>query len=246
MRFGYSIVVPVYNEGENIHEFCRRAVTELPSGFELLVCYDFPEDTTLRAIDELPDASRPVGLRLVENRLGPGVRNAIVSGFEAAQAPIVIVMMADLSDDFSKVEEMLERAGSGATVVAASRYIRGGKQVGGPLLKSTLSRVAGVTLHLLSGLPTHDPTNSFKAYRREFLKSTEIESTVGFCLAMELTLKAHFSGLRVEEIPATWWDRNKGTSRFRLWAWMPHYMYWYFWGIGARVMHPPASRAAAR
>ena len=74
--------------------------------------------------------------------------------------------------------------------------MKGGRQVGGPWLKGLLSRMAGLTLHWLSGLPTHDPTNSFKAYRRDFLQRTTIESTAGFCLGLELTVKAHFNGGR--------------------------------------------------
>ena len=140
-------------------------------------------------------------------------------------------MMADLSDDFPRVEEMVRRAEKGADVVCASRYMRGGKQIGGPWFKKLLSRSAGVSLYWLAGLPTHDPTNSFKAYRTEFLKRTPIESTAGFCLGMELTVKAHFAGSRVEEVPAVWYDRTGGESRFRLWKWLPLYLTWYAWAV---------------
>jgi hypothetical protein len=126
---------------------------------------------------------------------------------------------------------MVRRADNGAAVVCASRYMRGGSQIGGPRLKGWLSRAAGLSLHRLAGIPVHDPTNSFKAYRRDFLKQTPIESTAGFSLGMELTLKAHFAGLRVEEVPARWRDRSAGQSRFRLWAWAPLYLRWYFWAI---------------
>jgi hypothetical protein len=84
------------------------------------------------------------------------------------------------------------------------------------------------------GLPTRDPTNSFKAYRRDFLERTPIESAAGFSLGLELTVKAHFAGERVEEIPATWRDRTAGESRFRLMAWLPLYLRWYFWALRKR------------
>jgi dolichol-phosphate mannosyltransferase len=128
----------------------------------------------------------------------------------------------------------VSRVEAGADVVCASRYMPGGRQIGGPPLKSFLSRAAGVTLHALAGLPTHDPTNSFKAYSREFLRRTRIESQAGFALALELTAKAHFGGGRVEEVPATWRDRAQGTSRFRLLSWLPHYLRWYFWALRQR------------
>ena len=230
----YALVVPVYNEGENIAAFCR-ALKQAPPGYELLICHDRPDDDTLAALDRLPEADRPSSIRPIRHTLGPGVRYAIEAGMREARAPVVVVSMADVSDDVSKIGEMVARAEAGADVVCASRYMPGGRQVGGPRVKAFLSRLAGVTLHRLSGLPTHDPTNSFKAYRREFLNRTAIESREGFALSLELTVKAHFSGGRVEEVPATWQGRTRGRSRFRLLAWLPHYLRWYFWALGRRV-----------
>jgi dolichol-phosphate mannosyltransferase len=229
----YSLVVPVYNEGANIAALCR-ALARAPADYELLICHDFAEDDTLPALEHLAPEDRPTLVRPVLNTLGPGVRYAIEAGMRAAAAPVVIVSMADLSDDYSRLEEMVSRVEAGADVVCASRYVRGGRQVGGPRLKSLMSRVAGVTLHSLSGLPTRDPTNSFKAYSREFLRRTRIESPAGFALAMELTVKAHFGGGRVEEVPATWRDRTEGASRFRLLSWLPHYLRWYVWALRKR------------
>jgi glycosyltransferase involved in cell wall biosynthesis len=234
----YSIVLPVYNENLNIGRFCRKAVDELPQPYELLVCYDFDEDSTLPALAALDPASKPPNLRLIRNDLGRGVRYAIEAGMRAAAADVVVVMMADLADDFSRVGEMVDRASRGADVVCASRYMAGGKQVGGPWLKGMMSRTAGLTLHWFGRLPTHDPTNSFKAYRRDFLRRTPIESAVGFCLAMELTIKAHFSGGRVEEVPATWIDREEGSSRFRLMAWLPAYLRWYGYAFRCALLGP--------
>ena len=230
----YSIVVPVFHEAANIGPFCRAVVEELPPGYELLVCYDIPEDNTLPALAALPAKAKPARLRLIHNTLGKGVRYAIEAGMQAAEAPVVLVTMVDLSDDYRIVGEMVARAESGAAVVCASRYMPGGRQIGGPWLKGLLSRMAGLSLNALAGLPTRDPTNSFKAYRRDFLAQTPIESTAGFCLALELTVKAHFAGEKVEEIPATWRDRTAGESRFRLAAWLPKYLYWYIWALRRR------------
>jgi hypothetical protein len=235
----YSLVVPVYNEGENIAAFCR-ALERAPAGYELLICHDSPEDTTLGALDRLPKAEKPALVRPILNTLGPGVRYAIEAGMRAARAPVVVVSMADVSDDMVRIEEMVSRAEAGADVVCASRYMKGGRQLGGPRLKALLSRTAGVTLRHLSGLPTHDPTNSFKAYRTEFLRRTPIESQQGFALSLELTVKAHFSGGRVEEVPATWQGRTRGRSRFRLVRWLPHYLRWYFWALDRRWRRPRA------
>jgi dolichol-phosphate mannosyltransferase len=238
----YSVVVPVFNEGENIAEYCRKAIQYLPENYELLICYDFPEDNTLPALAKLPPESKPPNIRLIHNTLGRGVRYAIEAGMRAATADIVVVMMADISDDFPKVEKMIELAENGADVVCASRYMRGGQQIGGPKFKGFLSRMAGVSLYWFTGLPTHDPTNSFKAYRKEFLDRTPIESTAGFCLGLELTAKAHFQGGQVEEVPATWLDRSAGQSRFKLMKWLPHYLHWYFWSFRQRWFHRSVQR----
>jgi len=232
----YSIVLPVFNEGANIGAFCRKAVAELPPAAELLVCYDRDDDDTLPALAALPASFKPERTRLVKNDLGPGVRYAIEAGMRAADSPVVLVMMADLSDDFRCVERLLELVERGADVACASRYSRGGKQVGGPLVKGLLSRAAGVSLHHLTGLPTRDPTNSFKAYKKAFLEITPIESTAGFCLALELTVKAHFGGGEVKEVPAHWYDRTAGESRFLLRKWLPHYLRWYVWALRARYV----------
>lgn len=230
----FSVVVPVFHEVETIGPFCREVRESFPAGYELLVCYDTDDDPTLPALAALPPAARPELIRLVRNDLGPGARYAIEAGMRAAAAPVVIVSMVDLSDDYRIIGEMVARAEAGAAVVCPSRYVRGGKQIGGPWLKNLLSRTCGVTLHWLSGLPTRDPTNSYKAYRRDFLARTPIESTAGFSLALELTVKAHFAGERIDEIPATWRDRTAGQSRFRLLAWLPHYLRWYFWALRRR------------
>lgn len=227
----YSVVVPVFHEAATIAAFCREAVARFPPGYELLVCYDVPEDSTLPVLAALPASERPPLVRLVHNSLGRGVRWAIEAGMRAAQAEVVVVSMVDLSDDYGVLEEMVRRAETGAAVVCASRYMPGGRQLGGPWLKGLLSRVAGISLHWLAGIPTRDPTNSYKAYRRDFLRRTPIESEAGFSLGMELTVKAHFAGERVEEVPATWRDRAAGQSRFRLWAWLPLYLRWYLWAL---------------
>jgi dolichol-phosphate mannosyltransferase len=227
-------VVPVFFEAGNIERFCSAVRDAFPPDYELLVCYDVAEDDTLPALAALPASAKPPVVRLVHNTAGRGVRFAIESGMRAARGAVVIVTMADLSDDYRVLEEMLQRAESGAAVVCASRYMKGGRQIGGPWLKNLLSRTAGVSLHWLAGLPTHDPTNSFKAYRKAFLDRTPIESTAGFCLALELTVKAHFGGERVEEVPASWWDRTAGKSRFRIAAWLPLYLRWYVWALGRR------------
>jgi hypothetical protein len=112
--------------------------------------------------------------------------------------------------------------------------MKGGQQIGGPKLKSLMSRAAGLSLHWFAGLPTHDATNAFRAYRRSVLAETPIESAGGFAYSLEITAKAFARGRRITEIPSTWRDRSAGQSRFRLRQWLPHYLRWYFYALAHR------------
>jgi glycosyltransferase involved in cell wall biosynthesis len=233
-------VLPVYNEGANI-EWVLRGIDDKVRTHprEVLVVYDFEEDDTVPAVRALQGLMPDV--RLHRNDLGRGVLNAIRAGFAAGRAPFLLVMMADGSDEPEVVDSMLERGWAGADLVAGSRYMAGGRQVGGPFLKGFLSRLAGLSLHWVGGIPVHDPTSNFKLYSRRLLDRVTIESEAGFELAIELTVKAHLLGLRVEEVPTTWRDRTAGSSRFQLRAWLPHYLHWYLRGITARFRRrPPA------
>jgi glycosyltransferase involved in cell wall biosynthesis len=228
-----SIVVPVYNEGEAVEPVLRGLSTAVGTPHELVVVYDFDEDTTVPVVDRLR-AEIP-GLRGLRNGLGRGVLNAMKAGIAGTTAPYVLISMADGSDEPHIVDSMVDLAREGADVVAASRYMPGGRQIGGPRLKRLFSRVAGLTLHWFAGVPTHDPTNNFKLYRREFLDSIRIESTAGFELALELTVKATLARRRVGQVPTTWRDRTAGTSNFRMRQWLPHYLHWYRVALVGRV-----------
>ena len=151
-----------------------------------------------------------------------------MTGFNQVARGPVLVVMADLSDDLGQVDSMLALYRQGYQVVVGSRYMKGGSIEGGPWFKQFLSRMAGLTLHWFRGIPTHDATNAFKIYDRDMLKSFTIESQQGFELNLELTIKAFLRGYRIAEVPSRWKDRSQGESRFRLWAWLPHYLKWYF------------------
>jgi len=220
-----SVVMPVYNEGEAVEPVLRALDSAVRTPHEILVVYDFDGDTTVPVIVRLtPEID---GLRGLRNDLGRGVLNAMKAGLAEARGSYLLISMADGSDDPACIDSMVELARSGADVVAGSRYMRGGRQIGGPPLKRLMSRVAGLTLHWFAGVATHDPTNNFKIYRRQFIDSVRIESSAGFELALELTVKATLAGRPVAELPTTWRDRTAGQSNFKLRAWLPHYLRWY-------------------
>ena len=220
-----AIVLPVYNEGDAVEPVLRTLSGAVKTPHELVVVYDFDGDTTVPVIARL--AGEIPSLRGLRNDLGRGVLNAMKAGIAGTTAPYVLISMADGSDDPAAVDRMVELAKGGADVVSASRYMKGGRQVGGPPLKRLMSRVAGLTLHWFARVPTHDPTNNFKLYSRPFLEATTIESTAGFELALELTVKATLARRRIAEMPTTWRDRTAGQSNFKLRKWLPHYLHWY-------------------
>ncbi len=227
-----SIVMPVYNEGEAVAAVLRALEASLTTPHETLVVYDFEGDTTVPVLAGL--AVELPAVRGLRNDIGRGVLNALRAGLAAARGEYVLVTMADGSDQPEVVERMVALARAGADVVAGSRYMRGGRQVGGPRLKALMSRLAGLSLHWFAGVPVHDATSNFRLYRRAFLDSVTIESRAGFELALELTVKATLAGRPMAEVPTTWRDRTSGQSNFRLRKWLPEYLRWYAVAIRGR------------
>ncbi|MEN3309449.1 MAG: dolichol-phosphate mannosyltransferase [Micromonosporaceae bacterium] len=239
-----SIVIPVYNEGEAILGCLERMLRDVLLPCEILLVHDMPEDTTVPYVRQV--AGYDSRVRAVLNTYGPGPANAIRYGIAQATAPVAVVTMADGSDDPRQVDELARLVDRGVVVAAASRYMPGGQQVGGPRLKRMLSRWAGRSLHLLARVGTRDATNSFKAYSTEFVRRVGIESRTGFEVGLELTAKATRLRLPVAEIPTIWLDRQLGTSRFDLGRFLPRYLKWYRFAFGRRMTYEDlAARDAA-
>jgi glycosyltransferase involved in cell wall biosynthesis len=227
-----NILIPAYNEGKNIGMTLAEIERKVKAPHRIFIIYDFDEDDTLPVIKERTDTNQSIVL--LRNKYGRGVLNAIKTGFEAVEEGVILVTMADLSDDLSKVDEMVEKINEGFDIVCGSRYMKGGEQKGGPWLKKFLSRTAGISLHFLTGLPTHDVTNSFKMYTKKVLNDVNIESQGGFEIGMEIVIKAFQKGYRITEVPSSWHDRESGSTRFRLWKWLPKYIKWYIFAVKTR------------
>ncbi|HEX6681397.1 MAG TPA: glycosyltransferase family 2 protein [Candidatus Limnocylindrales bacterium] len=236
-----SVIIPVYNEGEGIVACLGRVLRDVLLPCEILVVHDMPEDTTVPFAQQV--AERDPRVRTVLNTYGRGPANAIRFGIESALAPVVVVTMADGSDDPRQIDELTRLVERGVMVAAASRYMPGGQQVGGPRLKRMLSWMAGRTLYVFTGVGTRDATNSFKAYNAEFVRAVGIESRTGFEIGLELTAKAARSGLPVAELPTIWLDRQLGESQFDLGRFLPAYLRWYFFAFCGRR---PLDKSALR
>ena len=228
-----DVVIPVYNEGENIVSTLTGLRAHVHTTCRILICYDFEEDTTLPAL--VSHDFSPLEIVTVRNR-GRGAHAAVLTGLAATNAEAVIVMPAD--DDFNShiLDRMVAKCAAGCDIVTASRFLAGGCMVDCPLLKATLVRLAAFSLHRLAGLPSCDPTSGFRLFSRRVLDTVPIESQLGFTYSLELLVKVHRLGWKVGEVPARWYERTKGQSRFRVFGWLSEYLKWYFYAFETRLL----------
>jgi len=224
-KFVASIVIPAYNEQDNIVS-TLSLLDQLEIGtLEVLIIVDSFQDKTIEPVESFHSAKNHIAVLVQDISLGPA--GAIKFGMNNAKSDCVVVMMADGSDDVNDIPKMVTKLESGASVVCASRYMKGGQQIGGWWLKKSLSRTAGLILKHLGQIGTYDPTNSFKGYSKEFLSSVEIESSHGFEMGLELVSKAKRLNFVINEFPTTWIDRLNGESRFKLFRWIGSYLHWF-------------------
>jgi len=225
-----SVVIPVKNEGDAIMACLDRITEGVKLPFEVVVVYDDESDSTLPFLDKY--AASDARVTPVQNTYGPGPARAIKCGIDQTRAPVAVVTMADGSDDAEQIDELCKLVERGVVIAAASRYMSGGQQIGGPAFKQFLSKFAGLTLYWFAKVGTRDATNSFKAYSTDFVRDVGIESETGFEIGIELVAKARRLRLRAAEIPTIWLERAQGTSNFKVLSWLPRYLKWYRFAFG--------------
>jgi glycosyltransferase involved in cell wall biosynthesis len=167
-----SLVVPARNEEGQIGVFLDRLEESVTLPVEVLIVVDSADDSTLNALKGLDN--RSLTIRPIVSTFGKGPANAIKFGVASASCKIVVVTMADGSDDPQIIDDLIKLVERGCAVAAASRYMAGGQQIGGPRLKKLLSKNASRALWLILGVGTHDSTNSFKAYSKNRTLGTKI------------------------------------------------------------------------
>jgi glycosyltransferase involved in cell wall biosynthesis len=154
-----QIVVPVYNEANNIAETINQIAEKVRTSHSILIIYDFDGDNTLPVVSSYIREHNAKNIHLIKNTAGPGVLNAIKTGLEQCSEGAALVLMADTSDEIGIVDDMYARIEQGYDIVCGSRYMKGGRQIGGPVIKKAMTWTAGVSLHLLTGIATHDVSN---------------------------------------------------------------------------------------
>ncbi len=239
-----SVVIPAHNEGERIVACLDRVFEAVTLPCEILVVYDAPDDTTVPYLEKYArDEPRLVPTL---NRYGRGPADAMRFGVDQAEAAVVVVTMADGCDDPQQIDALARLVERGVVIAAASRYSRGGQQVGVPTLKRAMSKGAGLTLHWFARVGTHDATNSFKAYSKAFIQEVGIQADAGFEMGIELVAKARRLRRPVAELPTIWLDRTAGVSNFRVAAWLSRYLRWYFLAFGPKLTLAELNRRTGR
>ena len=241
---GVSVVIPAYHEQDGIGPVLDRLVAGVTLDFEVLIVVDEADDPTVAAVRDHAGADERI--RTVVNTYGRGPANAIRYGIDTARHPVVVVTMADGSDDPRMIDPLARLVERGVVVAAASRYSPGGQQVGGPVFKGLLSRTAGRSLGTFARVGTDDATNSFKAYSTSFVREVGIDSRSGFEIGLELTAKARRLRRPVAELPTIWLDRTIGQSSFDLKGWVPKYLRWYRFAFGPELSVDEVRREGAR
>ena len=224
-----DVIIPVYNEGENIVSTLDSLRQSLQYRTRVLICYDREDDNTLPVVANYHAA--PLQVVLVRNT-GRGVLGAVKTGFAASTAPCVVTMSADDDYNADRLNAMVAECRTGHDVVVASRFMRGGgRLVGCPRLKAAIVEAADWFLFHVGRLPTHDATNGFRIFSRRVIDQIPIESEVGFAYSIELLVKAHRLGWSVVEMPVVWHQRKAGQSRFQIVRWLPQYVKWLLYAL---------------
>lgn len=211
------VVIPTFNEAENVREITARVRDAVPSA-DILIVDDASPDGTGALADELSAADPQVH---VLHRLGKaGLGAAYVAGFGWARErgyDVVVEMDADGSHAPEQLPLLLAALAE-ADVVLGSRWVPGGEVVNWPWRRMALSRTANVYTKLLLGMPVRDATGGYRAYRMPVLDKIDIASVAsqGYCFQVDLAWRAHRNGLRVVEVPITFTERQRGVSKMSI------------------------------
>jgi dolichol-phosphate mannosyltransferase len=207
------VVVPTYNEAENVRIITERLRNTL-SDVDLLIADDNSPDGTGKIADELAETDSRVHVLHRAGKQGLGA--AYVAGFRWAIEQgydVVVEMDADGSHAPEQLPLLLAQL-SEADLVLGSRWVAGGKVVNWPKSREILSRGGNLYTRLMLGIPLRDATAGFRAYRREVLEAIELDSVAsqGYCFQVDLTRRTIKAGFRIAEVPITFVDRERGQS----------------------------------
>lgn len=209
------VVMPTYNEAENLPTIVPRVLEQDPR-IDVLIIDDASPDGTGKIADGLAEASGRVDVIHRGGKLGLG--SAYLCGFEHGLADgydFLIEMDSDLSHDPRHLGDLLEAAETNLDLAVGSRYVRGVNVINWPMSRLLLSWFANKYARWVTGLPLSDSTSGFKCFRREVLESIDFSKvgSTGYAFQIEMDFRAWKAGYRVGEIPIVFVDRDAGSSK---------------------------------
>jgi dolichol-phosphate mannosyltransferase len=209
------LVLPTYNEAENVEAFVEAARAKLPASARVLIVDDSSPDGTGDIAEGL--AERHENVEVLHRRRKEGLGPAYIDGFRralAAGAGLVLEMDSDFSHDPAYLPRLLEAAAT-ADVVLGSRYVRGGGVSDWGPLRKAISRGGSAYARLVLGVDVKDLTGGFKCFRREVLEAIDLDSVQarGCAFQVEMTYRAIRRGFTVVEVPIVFRDRRAGSSK---------------------------------
>ena len=212
------IIIPTYNERENIENIIR-AVFALPQGFHVLVVEDNSPDGTADIVLRLQREEYADRLFILQRPGKQGLGTAYIAGFHWALDrgyAYVFEMDADFSHNPADLPRLYVAChDGGADLAIGSRYVSGVNVVNWPMGRVLMSYFASKYVRLITGLPIHDTTAGFVCYRREVLQAIPLDRIrfKGYAFQIEMKFTAYKYGFRVQEVPVVFVNRERGTSK---------------------------------
>ena len=228
MSKNLEIIIPVFNEGENLIKVFDHLKLNVKNNFLVLLCYDNDNDDLIKNLELLK--KKNVDFKLVKNKFF-GPCGAVKTGLLFSDTEIKIVYPVDDLINGKIIDSMIKKYKEGFDIVAPSRFMNGGSMKNCPLIKSILVRFASFTLFHLSSIPIEDASNGFRLFSNKIIKKFNIESELGFAYSLELLVKAHRYNYNIAQIPSSWEEREIGKSRFKILKWLKEYLRWYLYGL---------------
>ena len=222
---GFDIIIPVYNEGNNIVKLIKYLLNSSKNISNIYICFDFDNDSSVIAIKNSQYANDKKIILLKNLHSGPC--EAVKSGFYHSKSKVVVMYPADDFQNGLLLDKMYEYFLNGYDVICPSRFMKGGIMKNCPLLKSILVRIVSFTLYYFARIKTKDPTNGFRMFSRKLLNNVSIKSNEGFAYSIELLVKAKHLNLNIIEVPSIWIEREDRKSSFKIIKWSKSYIKWY-------------------
>lgn len=228
-----DIIIPVYNEGELILETINSINQNFKLSCNIIICYDFDEDDTLKVINN--SNLNKENIIFLKNKL-KGAHGAVMTGIRESKSEFVLVIPADDNYNTLNLMNMYNvLKNDGIDVLCPDRFIEPGSIVNGPFIKFLIVRIVNYSLYYLANIQTKDSTNGFRFFSRRVIDNIKIESNTGFTYSLEYLLKSIEKGYKIGRFPAKWMERKKGQSRFKILKWSFDYLYWYFYAFKIKI-----------